>query len=349
MSWFSNNYEKAALGGSVLIAVALGAIVFKNKGEIEDAFSIDSPKKNNKTTVDGLPDITIVRDSFRNVHEIHQADIDGRKVDLFTGVALFSKRDDPSNPVDLLKSEAVHQGIANIWWLKYGLDPGFSDSPDRDPDKDGFSNREEFKAGTDPTVFKSHPDPYIKLAVTSVKTTQIHLKPADFGGGSFMFKLQDRNERDHNKMPSAAGGIKAGSIIEFEKDLMKRRFKFVRVFEVEIQKNGMAQKVKRWEIEDLKPNKAGTKYLFDRRGAMIGFPNRKSAIMDSTIELTLEALGQTGSPFKLEENNRFSLPFDPEATEKPYLLKKVDLANKTVEVEYTDKDGKLQPHIMKFK
>ncbi len=150
-------------------------------------------------------------------------------------------------------------------------------------------------------------------------------------------------------MPSAAGGIPAGTNIEFKNDLMKRRFKFVRVFEVEVERSGMTQMEKRWEIEDLKPNKAGTKYLFDRRGAMIGFPNRKSAIMDSSIELTLEALGQTGSPFKLEENNRFSLPFDPKATEKPYLLKKVDLANKTVDVEYTDKDGKVQIHTMKFK
>jgi len=347
MSWFSNNYEKAALGGAVLVAVALGVIVFKNKGD--DAFSVNSPKKSNKTTVDGLAEITIARDSFRNVHEIHQADIDGRKVNLFTGVALFSKKDDPSNSVDLLKSEAVHQGIPNIWWLKYRLDPGYSDSPDRDPDKDGFSNREEYEAETDPTLFKAHPNPIVKLVVMNVKTTQIHLKPTDFGGGAYKFKLQARNERDYNKMPSEAGGIKAGAIIEFDRELMKRRFKFVRVFEVPIQKSGMTQQEKRWEIEDLKPNKAGTKYLFNRRGAMIGFPDRKAAIMDSTIELTLEALGQTGNPFKLEENNRFSLPFDSAAIEKPYLLKKVDLGNKTVDVEYTDKEGKLQIHSMKFK
>jgi len=349
MSWFSNNYEKAALGGAVFIAVALGAIVFKNKGAIDEAFSVKSPEKNNKTTVDGLPEITTTRDSFLGVHEVHQADIDGRKVNLFTGVALFSKKDDPSNPVDLLKSEAVHQGIDNIWWLKYALDPGYSDSPDRDPDEDGFSNREEYEAETDPTLFKAHPNPIVKLAVMSVKTTQVHLKPADYGGGAYKFKLQARNERDFNRMPGTAPGIKAGSIIEFEKDLMNKRFKFVRVFEVEIERSGMTQMDKRWEIEDLKPNKAGTKYLFDKRGVMIGFPKRESAIMDSTIELTLKALNQAGSPFKLEENSRFSLPFDPEATEKPYLLKEVNLANKTIDVEYTDKDGKPQIHSMQFK
>ncbi len=129
----------------------------------------------------------------------------------------------------------------------------------------------------------------------------------------------------------------------------QRGFKFLRVFEVPIEKNGITQNKKRWEIEDLKPNKKGEKYLFDRGGKLVGDPDGKLGITDSTVELRLKALGQGGNPFKLEENSRFSLPFDEKAAKKPYLLKKVDLKNLKVEVEYTDKDGNKKLHIMPFK
>jgi len=348
MSWLSDNYEKAALGGAVIVTLALGAVVFKNKGELAEAFSLDTPKKNLETGVSSLSEMGGAYKSLGEVHEIRQPDVDGRKVDLFTGVHLFSKIDDQKNPVDLLKSPSVHKGIPNIWWLKYGIDPGFSDSPDRDPDKDGFTNHEEFDEGTHPMDFKSHPDPITKLEVVEVKTTQAHIKPSDFGVGKFMFKLQNRFEGAINKMPAQKGPIGAGENIVFDKAIMKNRFKFLRMFEVPIEKNGITQNQKRWEIEDLQPNKKDEKYLFDKRGKLIGDPDGKLGITDSTIELSLKALGEGGNPFKIEENNSFSLPYDEKATKKPYLLKKIDLKNLKVEVEYTDKDGSKKLHIMTY-
>ncbi|MCP5535357.1 MAG: hypothetical protein H7A51_03880 [Akkermansiaceae bacterium] len=349
MSWISDNFEKAALGGAVIVTLALGAVVYKNKGDLAEAFTKDAPKPNKSTGVPGLKGMIAVKGSLGAVHEVHQADVDGRKVDLFTGVSLFSKKDDPKNPVDLLKSDPVHPGIDNTWWLKNGIDPGYSDSPERDPDKDGFTNREEFVAGTDPNEFKNFPEPVVKLNVVSVSATQVHVKPQDYGAGNFKFKLQNKFEGDLNKMPNLAKPIQAGDNIVFEKDLMKNRFKFNKVVETEVDKNGFKQKVKWWEIEDLKPNKQGDTYLFDRRGALKGHEDRKVGIMDSTVKLALQALGQGGNPFEVEENTPFSLPFDPKAAEKPYLLKSVDLDAKKVEVEYTAKDGTKKLHVMPFK
>lgn len=342
MSWLSDNYEKAALGGAAVVAIALGAFIFKNKGEIADAFNVGSPKRNQETGVDGLADIIRVNDSFGSIHEVIQRDIDGRNVDLFTGVQLFSKKNDLENPVDLLKSGPVHTGIPNKWWFEHEIDPGFGDSPERDPDKDGFTNREEHDAETHPKDFDNHPDPVIKLVVVAkngVKTIQVHIKPSDFGGGQFVFRLENKAGVRVNRM--GPNPIQAGDNIEFLQPLMQKRFKFVKMVERQVMKNGVMQPVKIWEIEDLKPNKIGTIYEVDRQG--------KPGIKDVTVELVLQALGQGGNPFKVEENTRFSLPFDANAKQKPYLLKNVDLANKTIDVEYTHKDGTLKLRTMNFK
>ncbi len=54
---------------------------------------------------------------------------------------------------------AIHEGIPNEWFLKHGLVSALSNSEGaaQDSDKDGFSNREEFEAATDPSKAESLP------------------------------------------------------------------------------------------------------------------------------------------------------------------------------------------------
>ncbi|NWK56269.1 hypothetical protein HW115_11660 [Verrucomicrobiaceae bacterium N1E253] len=346
MSWLSENYEKASLGGAVVVALACGAVVFSNKDAVDEAFAIPTVKRNTDVSVPGLEEIEDVRDSLDDTHVAEPPTTpSGRSVNLMTGVSLFARRNDLDNPVDLLQSGPVHPPIPNKWWLDNNLNPGYSDSTDRDPDEDGFSNMEEFVAKTDPNDFKSYPDPVVKLKALSVKSTQVQIKPSGFGDGKFKFKLQTLGERELNKM--GQDPIAKGDNIVFRDELMKTRFKFKDVLDVEVDNHGIAQTVRIWVIEDLKPNKAGTLYRFDRRGHRTEEGEPKG-VVDSTVELTLDALKQGGSPFTLEENVRFALPYDSKATGKPYLLKKVDRANKQVEVEYTDKDGNKKIHVMPY-
>lgn len=344
MSWLSDNYEKAALSGAAVVALALGAVVISNKDAVEESFNRESVTPDNDVSVPGFVKIAFVRDSLSQTHIIPRPNVDGREVELLTGVPLFAKRDDIANPVDLLKSPAVHQRIPNEWWLKHELDPGFSDSPELDPDNDGFSNREEFVARTDPNEFKSHPDPIAKLAAVSVTTTTVRIKPSGFGEGLFKFKLLTRRGADRNKMDNPIG---KGANIEFKSPLMQKRFKFDSFVDEEVEKHGAKQLERFWIIEDLKPNKVGQKYRFDRQGMRVD-PGAPVGVVDHTVEFTLQALKQGGSPFKIEENIRFSLPFDEKAKKKPYLLKKVDENAKTIEIEYLDVDGKTQTHQLSY-
>ncbi len=49
-------------------------------------------------------------------------------------------------------------GMTDEWEKKYGFNPLDGADADADPDEDGFTNLEEFQAGTDPKDPKSHPD-----------------------------------------------------------------------------------------------------------------------------------------------------------------------------------------------
>lgn len=345
MSWLSDNYEKAALGGAVVITLALGAVVIGGKGSLEEAFERQDVKPNKDVGVPGLKAIKDTKESFGQKGDIPHYDVTGRKVDLMTGVALFVKRGDLSNPVDLHKGANVHKGIPNDWWLKNRIDPGYSDSPLRDPDEDGFSNKEEYVAKTNPNDFGSYPEPMGKLSVEEVVSTQYLLKPSGFGGDKYKFKLMNSREIPRNKM--GADPIVKGTVIPFTGELMKDRLKFVGVEEREQVKHGIKQMLKIWLIEDMKPNKAGTKYYFNRQGRRVseGVP---IGIVDSTVELTLNALKQDGKSFKVEENMKFSLPYDENATVKPYLLKKVDVRAKSIEIEYSDPSGVKKTHRLSY-
>ena len=55
-------------------------------------------------------------------------------------------------------------GLPDDWEKKYGLDVTRNDA-DEDPDGDGFTNAEEYAAGTDPSDKNSHPDYFDSLKI----------------------------------------------------------------------------------------------------------------------------------------------------------------------------------------
>ena len=62
--------------------------------------------------------------------------------------------------------DADGDGLPDEWEKKYGLNPNDANDADLDKDGDGFTNREEFEAKTDPTDPKDHPDYLDSLKVT---------------------------------------------------------------------------------------------------------------------------------------------------------------------------------------
>jgi hypothetical protein len=330
------NYEKAALGGAVVVALGLAYLGWAKIGGVDEEFGTGlKGAGNNNTAVPGAERIPMALQSMKLDRAWTQAKDGDRPVDLFTGIALFVASSAPEKPLDLLKDDALHPPIPNTWWLENRIDPGFADSPARDPDADGFSNTEEFTASTDPNNPKSHPPLIAKLMYLKDESIAWVIRPG-FGaeGGKFPFTYEDSKGR-RNRI-SAAEMIAPGEIF-FSADPEANRFKLLgsekrKQFNP---KTNIELDVTIVRIEDQRPNKKGDVYEFP---SPLADDERKKAFVqyDRTAVFSLEALGLGGKEFQVEERTAFALP--PDAAEKNYLLKSV--TPESVTVEYPDASGK---------
>jgi len=336
MSWFSNNYEKATLGGAVVLALGLSYFGWAKFSGLADDFGAGlKGAGNNNSAVAHADLIPKALQSMKLDRQWQQAMDGERPVDLFTGIALFVASSSPDKPLDLYKDAPVHPPIPNSWWFKNRLYPGFADSPNRDPDGDGFTNKEEYLAKTDPNDSKSFPAIISKLMFVRDEKLVWVLRPGYGDGGKFPFIYED-SLRQTNK--ASAGEMIEPNSLFFLKGPMTNRFKLLgsEIRKELSSKTHVEMEVTIVRIEDQRPNKKGTIYEFpsplseDRKADHLQY--------DRTAVLSLEALGLSGNEFKVEENTTFALP--PSAPQKTYLLKKVSAA--AITVEYTDVQGRLK-------
>jgi hypothetical protein len=333
MSWFAKNYEKAALGGAAAVALGLAYMGWSDYGSVEADFGLGlKGQGNNATAVKDADLIPSALASLKLDRTWEQARDGERPVNLFTGISLFVSSLAPEKPIDLLTGEPIHDPIPNTWWIENRIDPGFADSPDRDPDQDGFSNREEFEAKTNPNNSKSVPALIAKLIFVRDETLTWVLRPGIGDGAQFPFTYED-SKGGKNKA-GVAEMVAEGSLF-FAKDPMANRFKLLgSEARKELNKSTNIEKeIMIVRIEDQRPNKKGTVYEFpsplseERKNDHLKY--------DRTAVLSLEAIGMEGKEFKVEENTTFALP--PTSTQKDYLLKSITPVSITV--EYTDPAG----------
>jgi hypothetical protein len=334
MSWLSKNYEKAALGGAAVIALGLTAVGFLKVGKVEEDFATElKGSGNDNPAVTDADLVAKASASLGNKRKWDQADDKGRPVNLFTGIPLFISKSDPAKPVDPYGGDPIHPPIPNQWWLQYRLDPGFGDSPLRDPDSDGFSNLEEFEAKTDPTNPSDFPALINKLVYVGDESVNWVLRPGFDAEGGFGFSYRD-TKGGANRI--AAGGVVKPNETFFADGVMKDRFKLLGSEQrmVKNERTNSEQPFKFVRVEDQKPNKKGKIYELKQ-----SFRDPEElpvySQFDRSAVLKLEALDQGGTEFKIEENTTFGLPSNSE--KKDYLLKSV--TPEKIEVEYTAPDG----------
>lgn len=339
MSWFSKNYEKAALGGAVAIAIGFAYMGWSVQTGVESDFSAASTLKGDGNKFTSVKDAELIPKAIASMkldRSWTQATIDERPVDLFTGIPLFVKATSPDKAIDPLEKggEMVHPPIPNLWWIEYRLDPGFGDSPSRDPDEDGYSNMEEFEAKTHPNDSKSHPALIQKLMYVGDETFGWVITPGyDDGNGAFGFKLFDVKLQIINKT-GIANPIQQGNLF-FGAGVMPNRFKFLgseKRTEMD-KKINIPREVTIVRIEDQRPNKKGTVYEFP--APLPEQRMRDYYKYDRTAIFSLEALGESGKTFKVEENMTFGLPLS--SPTKNYRVDKI--TPESVIIEYTDASG----------
>ncbi len=333
MSWLQQNYEKASLGGAAVIALGLAFMGWSKYSNVENEFSANLKNSgNNNAAVQDAELIPKALASLKADHTWKQAIYEDRPVDLFVGIPLFVPSSAPNSTVDIVRDAPVHPPIPNQWWLDHQLDPGYSDSPEKDPDNDGFSNLEEFLAKTDPNDPKSFPPKVAKLKYIGDESLTWVIRPRYGSNGKFPFNYKD--SKDQENKTGGADMIGPNELF-FAKDPMKNRFKMLgSEVRKEMSPSTNSQvEITYVRIEDQRPNKKGMVYEFpaplseDRAADHLKY--------DRTAIFSLEALGLNGQEFKVEEMTSFALP--PNSPEKDYFLKSV--TPESVTVEYTDADG----------
>ena len=93
-----------------------------------------------------------------------------------------------------LQSTQVHPPVPNEWFEKYGLHIEDPDVLDEDPDKDGFTNLEEWQGGTDPTNPSSHPYYLTKLHLVSATEEPFRYVFSSRSGNRFGINTIDESE-----------------------------------------------------------------------------------------------------------------------------------------------------------
>ncbi|MFW2385669.1 MAG: Amuc_1099 family pilus-like system protein [Akkermansiaceae bacterium] len=343
MSWMSENYHKAALGGGVAILAAVGYLSWSSATAKQDNLvnsSTGSGADDASSAGGEIADELIA--SLKNTNPLEAAQTTkGRPVDLFNSVDLFVKNGDVSKLIDLLQLDyEVHPGIPNKWWVDNRVDPSFSDSPMRDKDGDGFFNGEEQAAGTDPSDPKSYGLLASKLEVETIDSQWwLVLLNSGFGNGNYQFRYQ--NEKGENSRMRATQSVKAGQVF-FPEGPAAGRFKAVEEGKRMVEgANGRQVEEKYYIIEDLADHKAGQKYEAPYR------PRKENEPLyyqfDNTVTFILNAVGQADQKHTVKENESFTVKVD--GKNLTYKLVKVDMGArpntepKAVHVEYTDASG----------
>lgn len=333
MSWFSQNYEKAALGGAVAIALGLTYLGWSKFGSVEEEFGAQLKGTGaSSAAVKNADLIPKAKSSMLIDREWKQALAGERPVDLFTGIPLFIASSNQGVAIDPIDGDPIHPPIKNTWWIENRLDPGFADSPARDPDQDGFSNKEEYEAHTDPNNPKSVPSLIAKLKYVRDESLKWVLRPTYGDNGSFPFNYFD-SKQGVNKT-GAADMIAPGGLF-FAKGVMPNRFKLLgsEVRREMNPKTNVEMEITYVRVEDQRPNKKGTVYEYP--APLSEERMNEHAKFDRSAILSLEAVGYAGKEFKVEENTAFSLP--PDGPKKDYLAKTV--TPESVVVEYTNAAG----------
>lgn len=350
------SYEKIILAVCALAGLGVAYLGYSKVTAVDEDFVLDtSGAGKNEVAIVGADQLKSTLESLAKPINLapKESGESKRPIDSFVGVALFAKKpqgEEVAKPVDPYLDAPIHPPIPNQWWLDNKIDPGFGDSPQRDEDKDGYSNLEEFEAKTSPIDSKAYPALINKLQYAKYESAGYFLWfSSALGPEKYQFKIVPLPPQFEAAAPAEKEAYLGSSGLKYNrtKDYLGRganiftegfgkdRFKLKSVEQKDVTNEAtkLTEKKEFATIEDLVQRNE-----FD----IPKTPNTRqrpgTVRYDRTAVLILNAVGAEGVEFKVPENTAFGLPSD--SPKKDYLLKTVT-ANSIV-VEYKDAEGKTQ-------
>jgi|GEM_PF-562170 len=229
MNWMQKNYERAFLVfGAVLALIGSGWIIMKASGFKSQFIVEEAPSR---TKLDPLA-ADAVTEAQRRVEAVPQWPIN-LEMPLFSSTPFVVMNDKPSEPFRMRdpQGDKLRDPVTNIWLVDNGLDYTSIDVLDQDPDRDDYSNLDEFEAGTDPNSSLSQPgwDTKLYFAERIEEPLTIKLNSVDNGTCSvaFITKAEDGTEQRRNefiKVGAATARFEPGrfTITEVKSEMVER-------------------------------------------------------------------------------------------------------------------------------
>ena len=171
MKWLEKNYDKLILLLIGIATVAVSAILINSSLGFSERFERAEIPRSSELTETGLERVEEAERLIEEPFVWRSPQIGGRPIRLNTSITIVERADEASGGNVIVDMEspdapALRPPMTNQWLLEHGLDFLRSDIGDLDTDGDGFTNLEEFKAGTDPRDPASHPPFTDKLFVS---------------------------------------------------------------------------------------------------------------------------------------------------------------------------------------
>jgi hypothetical protein len=123
-----------------------------------------------------------------------------------------------------LQTAEVHPPVPNDWLEQFDLPIAEADVLFQDPDKDGFSNLEEWQNQTNPSDKNSHPSFVAKLKMKSFAREPFHLVFASRVGGTFALNANDpKDPTQFLKLGDSVRGTKF-AIVKFNEKYDRNQY-----------------------------------------------------------------------------------------------------------------------------
>jgi hypothetical protein len=161
LDWIKANYDRAALVAAA--AFLLISTICIGWSAIQFGWSLAAPQASRAKPASPPPVAVELDRAAAQVQNPTQWKA-SRRSGLFVPEKHFIG---PDGLPATLQNTQVHPPIPNDWFEKFGLPIEDADALDQDPDKDGFTNLDEWQGNTDPTKKESHPDYTTKLHLIS--------------------------------------------------------------------------------------------------------------------------------------------------------------------------------------
>lgn len=192
MDWLKNNYDKAILAVASLALLACCALIISRAQSFSERFAGRDSSQPPDNTIKALPTDALRSALDKVTSPQNWLGHDGSLLVSRPYVLMDGALIDP-----LEGNKNLHEPIKNSWLIKHDLPYWESDIKEQDADGDGFSNLEEYLAGSDPRDKNSIPPFYTKLRLVQFisKPFRLIFTGTPDGGHTFTINTKDRGTK----------------------------------------------------------------------------------------------------------------------------------------------------------